>query len=38
MITERGLAEGYLSKGYCAAVDLPEMNDLCPSPVPLFRR
>jgi murein DD-endopeptidase MepM/ murein hydrolase activator NlpD len=38
VITERGLAEGYLSKGYCAASDLPEMNDICPSPMPLFRR
>ena len=38
IITEKGLAEGYLSKGYCTESDLTEMNDLCPSPVPLFRR
>jgi murein DD-endopeptidase MepM/ murein hydrolase activator NlpD len=38
VITERGVTEGYLSKGYCAAGDLPEINELCPSPVPLFRR
>jgi hypothetical protein len=38
VITERGLDAGYLSKGYCAAGDLAEINDLCPSPVPLFRR
>ena len=38
VITEKGLAEGYLSKGYCAAEDLPEINELCPSPLPLFRR
>lgn len=38
IITERGLAEGYLSKGYCAAEDLPWINGLCPSPLPLFRR
>jgi len=38
IITEKGLAEGYLSKGYCTERDLAEMNDLCPTPVPLFRR
>ncbi len=38
IITERGLKEGYLSKGYCAAQDLPEIDDLCPSPLPLFKR
>ncbi len=38
IITEKALAEGYISKGYCAAADLSEMNALCPSPVPLFRR
>ncbi len=38
IITEKGLAEGYLSKGYCTKGDLTEMNALCPSPVPLFRR
>lgn len=38
IITKRGLSEGYLSKGYCAAEDLPWINDLCPSPLPLFRR
>ena len=38
IITERGLRQGYQSKGYCAAEDLPHINDLCPSPVPLFRR
>jgi len=38
VITEKGLARGYLSKGYCAGVDLGEINDLCPSPIPLFKR
>ena len=38
VITERGLAAGYLSKGYCTASDLADMNDLCPSPMPLFCR
>jgi hypothetical protein len=38
VITEKGLEQGYLSKGYCAQTDLAEMNDLCPSPLPLFKR
>jgi len=38
VITPRGLEQGYLSKGYCADADLVEMNDLCPSPIPLFKR
>ncbi len=38
VITERGLARGYLSKGYCTEADLREMDLLCPSPIPLFRR
>ena len=38
VITEKGLDLGYLSKGYCAEADLAEMNDLCPSPIPLFIR
>jgi murein DD-endopeptidase MepM/ murein hydrolase activator NlpD len=38
VITEKGLAAGYAAKGYCTAGDLVEMNDLCPSPIPFFRR
>lgn len=38
VITEKGLNEGFLSKGYCTKYDLHMMNDLCPSPVPLFKR
>ncbi len=38
IITQKGLDRGYLSKGYCAESDLKEMNDLCPSPIPLFKR
>jgi murein DD-endopeptidase MepM/ murein hydrolase activator NlpD len=38
VITSQGLQQGYLSKGYCARADLAEMNDLCPSPIALFRR
>ena len=38
VITQKGLERGYLSKGYCSTADLAEMNDLCPSSIPLFRR
>lgn len=38
VITQKGLAQGYLSKGYCAEADLAEINDLCPSSIPLFKR
>lgn len=37
VMTEKGLEQGYLSKGYCAAEDLSEMDELCPSPLSLFR-
>jgi hypothetical protein len=37
IITQKGLEQGYLSKGYCAASDLAQMEDLCPSPLSLFR-
>ncbi len=37
VITPKGLEMGYAAKGYCTAKDLIEMNDLCPSPIPLFR-
>ncbi len=36
VITQKGLDQGYLSKGYCASADLERMNELCPSPIPLF--
>jgi hypothetical protein len=38
VITRKGLGQGYLSKGYCSRADLAVINDLCPSPVPLFKR
>jgi murein DD-endopeptidase MepM/ murein hydrolase activator NlpD len=38
VITQKGLEQGYLSKGYCSQADLAKMNDLCPSSVPLFKR
>jgi len=37
VITLKGLKLGYASKGYCAAKDLAEMNEICPSPIPLFK-
>lgn len=37
IITQKGFEQGYLSKGYCAAADLARMDDLCPSPLSLFR-
>ena len=38
VITRKGLEQGYVSKGYCTQADLVEMNDLCPSSIPLFKR
>jgi hypothetical protein len=38
VITRKGLDRGYVSRGYCAEADLPEINGLCPSPIPLFKR
>jgi len=37
VITRRGLEVGYAAKGYCNETDLAEMNNLCPSPIPLFK-
>ena len=37
VITRKGIAAGYVSKGYCAAGDLPDMESLCPSPLMLFK-
>ena len=37
VITQKGLDQGYLSKGYCAARDLAIMDSLCPSPLSLFK-
>ncbi len=37
VITQKGLAMGYAFKGYCSREDLVEMNDLCPSPLPIFK-
>jgi len=37
VITQKGLDMGYVSKGYCAEKDLVAMNDLCPSPIPIFK-
>jgi len=37
IITQKGLDLGYISKGYCSAGDLTQMDKLCPSPLSLFR-
>ncbi len=37
VITRKGLEMGYASKGYCSEEDLVEMNDLCPSPLPIVK-
>ena len=38
VITQKGLEMGYLHKGYCSDKDLGQINDLCPSPIPIFKR
>jgi hypothetical protein len=35
--TGKGPEMGYLNKGYCSREDLWQMNDLCLSPIPVFR-
>jgi hypothetical protein len=37
VITQRGVDQVYISKGYCAAADLANIHHFCPSPIPLFR-
>lgn len=37
VITAAGMAAGYADKGYCAEKDLAQINDLCPSSIPLFK-
>ena len=38
VITQNGLDKGYISKGYCSENDLSQIEQLCPSPLPLFRK
>lgn len=38
VLTEEAFDRGYMSKGYCASADLGQMNGLCPSPIPLFKK
>ncbi|MCK5542413.1 MAG: peptidoglycan DD-metalloendopeptidase family protein [Desulfobacterales bacterium] len=38
IITQKGLENGYISKGYCSDKDLSVIDELCPSPLSLFRR
>jgi len=37
ILTQMGLDQGYLSKGYCALKDLKKMDKYCPSPLSLFK-
>lgn len=37
VITRKGYEEGWVSKGYCSAGDLAEIEGLCPHPLTLFR-
>lgn len=36
IITEKGLEEGFISKGYCSKKALEFMEGVCPPPLPLF--
>jgi len=38
VITQKGLENGYTSKGYCSKEDLDIIDEFCPSPLPLFKR
>jgi murein DD-endopeptidase MepM/ murein hydrolase activator NlpD len=37
VITQKGYDQGWVSKGYCSKNDLAVMDQLCPSPLSLFR-
>ena len=37
VITQKGYALGFVSKGYCSAGDLAKMDSICPSPLSLFK-
>ena len=37
VITRNGLERGYITKGYCSEKDMVEIDDLCPSPIPIFK-
>lgn len=38
VITRTGYENGWVSKGYCAGKDLGEMDNICPSPLSMFKR
>ncbi|MDD9301973.1 MAG: peptidoglycan DD-metalloendopeptidase family protein [Desulfobacter sp.] len=38
VFTQKGYDQGWVSKGYCAAEDIPKMDSICPSPLLLFRK
>ena len=37
VITRKALERGYITKGYCSEKDMVEIDDLCPSPIPIFK-
>lgn len=37
ILTHKAFDKGYISKGYCKAEDLVQMDSLCPSPLSFFR-
>ncbi len=37
VITQKGIDDGWVSKGYCSVTDFAIMDGLCPSPLSLFR-
>ncbi len=37
ILTQKAFDQGYISKGYCSAEYLAQMNSLCPSPLSLFK-
>ena len=38
IITQKGVDEGWVSKGYCSAKDIADMDKICPSPLLMFKR
>lgn len=37
VLTEKAFAQGWINKGYCAAADIPEIDNFCPNPYYLLR-
>jgi hypothetical protein len=36
IITQKGMDNGFVSRGYCSADDIATIDQYCPSPFPLF--